>query len=493
MAQEDYKTVIKIEGDSAGAQSAIGRAANSLRGLLAPLTAVRTAIGAVMRAMGVFYLAMEGVRLVVNAFKSLREWLNRAAVAAKELQDRLANESAANAAAHAAEAYKKLNKELAEANRLERERNAILDARKTKERDLEDADAERSKQIEISKLDPASATYAEDKAAIERKYARQASETALARANQDTREGAQRLYAEADQKDREAAEVEKVYQRQLNASDQFREIRWRTAMEARNGDEDAQRKAEAADKQWQQSYDEAMRTKEAMEALRKEADSLRLRAGEMAGGSRAAAIRNEATQLGIDNQEREAAARKEQEAKREAERDAEASKKLSEKLATNEAADRWEREFAKASPAEKINMLQQKESSARNRFGTLQSALDEEMGKPVAERNQKRMAELRNGIEQSQGAMFAARRQREGLEEREIVEQIRATDDVASGIVSVAPSQSRLNAMGLGAGSGVQRVQQEMVNSLKDLVRLGRDQLAALKDIQNEDAGATFQ
>ncbi len=38
-----------------------------------------------------------------------------------------------------------------------------------------------------------------------------------------------------------------------------------------------------------------------------------------------------------------------------------------------------------------------------------------------------------------------------------------------------------------------QRVQQEMVNSLKDLVRLGRDQLAALKDIQNEDSGATFQ
>lgn len=418
MANEtDYKTVIKIEGDSAGAQSAIGRAANALKGLLAPLNAVRTAIGAVMRAMGVFYLAVEGVRLVVNAFRSLREWLNRAAVAAKELQERLANESAANAAAHAAEAYKKLNKELAEANRLERERNAILDARKTKGRDLEDADAERSKQIEISKLDPASATYAEDKAAIERKYARQASETALARANQDSREGAQRLYSEADRKDREAAEVEKVYQRQLNASDQFREIRWRTAMEARNGDEDAQRKAEAADKQWQQSYDEAMRTKEAMEALRKEADSLRLRAGEMAGGSRAAAIRNEATQLGIDNQEREAAARKEQEAKREAERAAEAARRGAERQAE-------------------------------------------------ADRRTK---------------------------EREIVEQIRATDDVASGIVSVAPSQSRLNAMGLGAGSGVQRVQQEMVNSLKDLVRLGRDQLAALKDIQNEDAGATFQ
>ena len=49
MANEtDYKTVIKIEGDSAGAQNAIGRTANALKGLLAPLNAVRTAIGAVM-------------------------------------------------------------------------------------------------------------------------------------------------------------------------------------------------------------------------------------------------------------------------------------------------------------------------------------------------------------------------------------------------------------------------------------------------------------
>ena len=418
MANEtDYKTVIKIEGDSAGAQNAIGRTANAFKGLLAPLNAVRTAIGAVMRAMGVFYLAVEGFRLVVNAIKSLHEWLNRAAVAAKELQDRLANESAANAAAHAAEAYKKLNKELAEANRLERERNAILDARKTKERDLEDANAERNKQIEISKLDPASATYAEDKAAIERKYARQASKTALARAKQDTREGARRLYDEADRKDREANEMQKVYERQSGATDQYVELAWRYGMEARRGVEGAQEKHDAAEQQWKQAHDEATKTKEAMEALRKEADSLRLRAGEMMGGSRAATIRNEATQFGIDNQEREAAARKEQEAKREAER----------------AADEARREAERQAEADRQT------------------------------------------------------------KEREIVEQIRATDDVASGIVSVAPSQSRLNAMGLGAGSGVQRVQQEMVNSLKDLVRLGRDQLAALKDIQNEDSGATFQ
>lgn len=429
MANEtDYKTTIKIEGDSAGAQGAIGRTASALKGLLAPLTAIRNALGAVMRATGVFYLAAEGVRLVVNAYKSLHDWLGRAATAAKELQRRLAQEGAQLAVERAVEAYKRLNKEIEEANRLERERNAILDARKSTERDLEDASAERDKQLAISKLDPASATYADDKAAIERRFARLASETALARAREDNGASANRLYAEADRKDREADRMQKVYERQLGANDRLVEIRWRTGMEARGGDEEAKRRADDADKQWRQSLDEVLRTKEAMEALRKEADSLRVRAGELTGGARAAVLRNEASQLSIDNQERESAARKEQEAKREAERAAEAARRE---------AERKEQE---------------------------------------AKREAERQAE-------------ADRR----AKEREIGEQIRATGAVASGLVSVAPSASRLNAMGLGAGSGVQRVQEQMAKSLADLVRLGNAQLVALKDISGEEGGATFQ
>ena len=51
---------------------------------------------------------------------------------------------------------------------------------------------------------------------------------------------------------------------------------------------------------------------------------------------------------------------------------------------------------------------------------------------------------------------------------------------------------SRLNAMGLGAGSGVQRVQEQMAASLRDLVRLGNDQLSALQSIHNNESSAVF-
>ena len=44
-----------------------------------------------------------------------------------------------------------------------------------------------------------------------------------------------------------------------------------------------------------------------------------------------------------------------------------------------------------------------------------------------------------------------------------------------------APGSNRLTAMGLGAGSGVDRVQEQMANSLKELVRLGQQQIAEIK------------
>ena len=50
---------------------------------------------------------------------------------------------------------------------------------------------------EISKLDTSSATYEDDRRAIERKYARRASKVATARADEDSRAGARRLYDEA--------------------------------------------------------------------------------------------------------------------------------------------------------------------------------------------------------------------------------------------------------------------------------------------------------
>ena len=400
----DKKTVIKIEGDSDGAQIAIRRVANLLKGLAAWLNTVRTAIGKLTRAMGVFYLAAGGFRLVVNAFKSLREWLNRAAVAAKALREALAKVRYANEVAAAAEAYKKLNAEIERANRLEQDRNNILKNRRVVERDNEDARRELSKQGEIAALDPAADDYRERRMAIERKYERMASDTAESRAREDSAAQAAELRGQAAGKERAIAGQEKALDRQRRITATAAE-RWRVS----GSEEDL--------KEFQDQVAKEDLIRDAIKNLNDEADSLRRQAAELVGGNLAAKMLNAANQQRITNEEREDAARKDQEAKREAERAAEAARREAERQAE-------------------------------------------------ADRRTK---------------------------EREIVEQIRATDDVASGIVSVAPSQSRLNAMGLGAGSGVQRVQQEMANSLKDLVRLGRDQLAALKDIQNEDGGATFQ
>ena len=135
----------------------------------------------------------------------------------------------------------------------------------------------------------------------------------------------------------------------MGVADRYREIRWRTAMEARNGDEEAQRKAEEADKRWQQEYDAAMKIKEAMESLRKEADSIRARAGEMAGGSLAGRIRNEATQRRIDNEERDSAAKAEQAKKAEEERKAKRDADEKRRAAELEAHERVRAENAERS------------------------------------------------------------------------------------------------------------------------------------------------
>lgn len=416
MADKDFETKIKITGDSKEAENAVSSVSKSLRSLLAPLTAIRSAMSMVMRAMGVFYLAAEGVRMVVGLYQKLHDWVDRAAKAARELADRMEQSRNALAAQWAVEHYKQLNKELAEANRLERERNAILDQRKATTRDLEDASAERNKQLEIAKLDPASATYGEERAAIERKYAREASSQAAARATEDAKAKAQSLYAEANIKDRQANQYQRSYNELMRVNDRQTERVFRLGQEARKGVAGAQEQHDAAEREANATFDQAMAAKDAMEALRKEAESLRRQAGELTGGGRAANIRNEAVQLRIDNEERDAAARKEKAAREEAERMAE---------------------------------QQRREQERKD-------------------------AEKRREAERAAGEI-----------ERKIAGYER-------GVASVAPSGNRLTAMGLGAGAGVARVQEQMANSLKDLVKASKEQLAELKAIANSDNTAVF-
>lgn len=462
MAQEDYKTVIKIEGDTKSAEAGISRVKGAFSTLQTSLLKARAAISSVMRAFGVFYLAFEGiktayenVRKLVELWKEYKTAAERAALASNITK-------AVHETNRLADAQKNLNNQLKEQLTLVQRAASLRELGKSGANTFADEQRNVNRAVEL-----AGVTDPRQRQALEDRYAREDEARRRAETGNGLADRIGTLRAEANAYATSATNAGNV---RRETSDQIdRELaiqRQQAALGASDEEKEATRKRI-----------------EALEETRRQALK------EQKAFEEEAAYRNQ--QIKILEQQQKAfeqlgtSAAQVQEAawaKIEA-ADAEASKKLSEKLATNEAADRWEREFAKASPAEKINMLQEKESSARNRLNTLQSALDVEMGKSVAERDEARMADLRSGIETAQGDMFAARRQREGLE----AEAIGQRQSVSIG------AGSRLNAMGLGAGSGVQRVQQEMVNSLKDLVRLGRDQLAALKDIQNEDAGATFQ
>lgn len=345
MADDSNKVDIKVNVDANNAVSGISR-------IIFGLKTLRTAVTGVMRTLGMINWAVQAVQMLYSGYQKLREWMDRASTAARELADQLERNSIATAAAHAAEAYKKLNKELAEANRLEKERNAILDQRKANARDLEDANLERDTQMEIAKLDPNSETYQEDKAAIERKYARRASEVATARADEDSRAGARRLYAEAETKDRQANALQAEYDRETRIAERSRDRVWRLGMAERRGVEGAKEKHEEAEQQWKRDEEAAQKTKEAMEALRKEAESIRARAAEMTGGSRAAHIRDEARQAQISNEERSEEARKKKTEREAAEREKEQRQKEQQREA-----ERQERERVAAENKERTEKI----------------------------------------------------------------------------------------------------------------------------------------
>jgi DNA repair exonuclease SbcCD ATPase subunit len=306
----DNKIEIKVNADTTNASTGLSRVQQQLKGFSTIASSAMNAIGKAMSFLSRLNWVYASIQLIIEGFRNLHKWINESANAARELADRLANESIETAIAHAAEQYKRLNKEIAEANRLEKERNAILDKRRGGERDIEDANSLLEKEREISALDPASENYAEDKAAIERKYARKDAETKFAREQEDSRIEVRRLYEEARRKDAEANKLQKNADKHWRASDQYNELRIVYATGWRRNTEGAAEKAEEYSKKSYAEYDEAKKIEAAAEELRKAAESLRRQGGELMGGSPGARARRDATLQRIKNDERAADAQK---------------------------------------------------------------------------------------------------------------------------------------------------------------------------------------
>ena len=468
MADQTHETKIVINGDATVAVNAlklvssnVSRVINTVKGAFSILGRINWVIG--------------GIQTLIEWTKKAHEWMHRAETAAKALREELEKSSYENAVARAADAYKKLNKNIEEANRLEKERNAILAARKTTERDVEDADVERKKQLEISRLDPNDGNYAEQKKAIERRYEIAASDTKAARANEDSRVEAKSLYDQAESKDREADRLEKEWKRADAITEVAVERKFKAGMEARSGDEGAKKRADEAEEAFKKAFDFAAKIKEEMEKARKEAESLRRQAAEKTGGNLAANMRNEAEKMRIENDAKAEAAEKkrkdDEDAKHEADKAAKAAKEQKtrdQNLADKTLARQKEEDLAALNPASPDYERKKKEveyTYAAKELENKAARAENDTDRQAAEEELKAL-NIRYGTEKRNDA----------------IEQGMDVADRAASFDGV--SQNRLTAMGLGSGVSASG---GVAGDVKKLVDLLKQQVEESKKLNEKD------
>lgn len=427
----DSEVKIKITGDAKSAETALGRVKEAIDKTVTALNGVRGAIGKVFAALGIAGFVLNGINSLCDGYKKIKEWLNRAETAAKQLREEIEQQSYENSIKNAEQAYKKLNDQIARANQLERERNQILDERKSRNRDLEDAQNALAKAKEIAALDPNSDDYAERKQAIETKYERHESRKAAQRAGYDVKLQEYRLRQDAWGKDKEAGKNERLaggmkdrgfrlltlMQRMDTGRDKYDPERYKTLQDRRD--------------EYVNKYNEyAGRA----QTLRDESSGLKRMADEIAKRVGQSSIRDEATQLTITQREREQAAlRAREEAK------------------------------AKADEERKQQEEENRRQQAENRR---QQAAAKEKARAESEAQSKVLKEKSDKA--SQLDSFADR--------------LAATDGI---------SQNRLTALGLG--SGVAPRQNQIANDVKQLVKLMKDEIEATKNIATDgDSTATF-
>ena len=486
MAENTHNTKIVISGDDSGATGALNRVNGLLNGgVVKALGSVRSAINGVMRAFGLFGLAMQGIQIVIEGYKKLSEWMHRAETAAKALREELAKASHEIAVERAEDAYKRLNKRIEESIRLEKERSKILADRKTTSRDLEDADAERRKQLEISRLDPNAENYADQKKAIERRYAIAASDTKAARAREDNNAAAKELYDQAKGKDSEADRFRKLYaMNRQNA----KVAEWNAQKFRIESDE----KGDAADekaKKWAEEFKKASKAaeefKEKMVAARKEAASLRRLAGEKAGGNLSANIRNDAEKLAIENNAKAEAAEKKKQAdkelkqkkdqedkeqKQEADKNAKEQKTAQQSLEDKKLARQKEEDLAALDPTDKDYEKRKREIEYTYAVKAAENKIrraDNETDRQAAEEEKKALSIKYNA--ESRNADLTGMVEREEAWREKLAAQ------------QTGVSQNRLTAMGLGSG-GIDRTAQDQAKDVKTLVSLAREQIAVIRE-----------
>jgi len=468
MADSTHETKIVINGDSNAAVSALGRVKSAL-------ASVGRAIGGVTKFLGQVNWAIQAISAIREGIQKLGDYVRRAETAARNLREELGRTKYANDVANAAASYEKLNKRIAESVRLEKERSDILAARKSVSRDIEDAQLEQKKQIEISSLDPNAKDYETRKRDIDRKYDVMSSDRKAARADEDVRAKAAELYGAADKKDAEANAIEKELRKHEKILERAVENNFKAGMEARGGDEKAVDRAKETEQAFKDAFDKAKKIREEMEKARAEAESIRRKAGETVGGNLSARILNEANKQRMENEKRAEEAKNAAAAKKEADEKAktESEKKLSLKQKVEDAT---------------LERQKQEDIAALDPFSK-----DYERAKREVERTYEIKAlENRRDRAKSPEERQAAQEDLDSLLIRHTTEQREEAAARANGFEQFADraasfdgvSQNRLTAMGLGSGVSARG---DVSSDVRKIVDLMRQQLAATKENKPAD------
>lgn len=148
-----------------------------------------------------------------------------------------------------------------------------------------------------------------------------------------------------------------------------------------------------------------------------------------------------------------------------------------------------------ASENAQIEMLRERENAANKALADAKAALDAELKKPSAERDEKAMSRAREDIRAADTTATDARRRREDMEEN--VENRRVTDaqdyfgNLARQVESSRP-QNRLTAMGLGSGGPSDSTGREQISIQREIAKSLREAIAAIRAQNHGDYTAVY-
>lgn len=426
---EKAKSAIREIGDEAKKQNSIASAA--FGGFSKAVSAAGRAIGTFTRALGIIGFAIQGIQLMIDAFQKVNEWLDRDKKAAEELARAVQDAKNQAAIEASAAAYEKLNAGIAEAVRLENERDRNAAKRQSIERAAEDARTELEMQNELAGLDRSDPDYASKAELVRSKYARVRAQRAADRASRDLNAQQMGLYAKADANEERARAYEKdVYGKSGDAVISLKNQIFAEKDPERKKNLEAQ--LDALLKEQQKKLAEVKK-------LRDEAESMRKEAAALMGADTAALVNARAVNVAQDAADADTRRRMgEARAAREAAAKAEADKAAA--AAAQKAAD----ENTVAEGKAKISKLEASASSEQARARDAANAYAREQGDVIAAQGRYDMLVANGGSRKERSAALAAlqKEQEEANEAKFEMEKVAA--QVASTVKSI---KEQINAL----------------------------------------------